>query len=122
MQTEPLSGSDRCVATTLTIAGSWSTVSRSDVQDTTYYPLAFEPRENAGKALSNTIAEWQVAWPFTPTLARLVRPGRSLRICIARRACPSVLLTGRGADPERASQGPRHLTPGRLRTSQGRTR
>jgi eukaryotic-like serine/threonine-protein kinase len=31
-----------------------------------YYPIAFEPCENAGKALSNTIAEWQVAWPFTP--------------------------------------------------------
>lgn len=33
---------------------------------TAYYPIAFEPCENAGKALSNTIAEWQVAWPFTP--------------------------------------------------------
>ena len=33
---------------------------------TTFYPIAFEPCENAGKALSNTIAEWQVAWPFTP--------------------------------------------------------
>ena len=33
---------------------------------TAFYPIAFEPCENAGKALSNTIAEWQVAWPFTP--------------------------------------------------------
>ena len=24
------------------------------------------PGENAGKALSRTLAEWQVAWPFTP--------------------------------------------------------
>jgi serine/threonine-protein kinase len=29
------------------------------------YPVAFEPSENAGKALSNAITEWQVAWPFT---------------------------------------------------------
>ncbi len=29
-------------------------------------PIAFAPGENAGKALSRTIAEWQVAWPFTP--------------------------------------------------------
>jgi len=33
---------------------------------TAYAPIAFEPCENAGKALSNTMAEWQVAWPFTP--------------------------------------------------------
>lgn len=31
-----------------------------------YYPIAFAPGEQAGKALSNAIAEWQVAWPFTP--------------------------------------------------------
>jgi hypothetical protein len=35
-------------------------------RDTTFYPVAFEPSENAGKALANAIAEWQVAWPFTP--------------------------------------------------------
>jgi serine/threonine-protein kinase len=29
-------------------------------------PIAFPPGEKAGKALSRTIAEWQVAWPFTP--------------------------------------------------------
>jgi serine/threonine-protein kinase len=29
-------------------------------------PIAFAPSENAGKALSRTLAEWQVAWPFTP--------------------------------------------------------
>lgn len=29
-------------------------------------PFVLEPGENAGKALSGTIAEWQVAWPFTP--------------------------------------------------------
>ena len=34
-------------------------------RDTEFYPVAFEPGENAGKALSNAIAEWQVAWPFT---------------------------------------------------------
>jgi serine/threonine-protein kinase len=33
---------------------------------TAYSPIAFEPCENAGKALSSTMAEWQVAWPFTP--------------------------------------------------------
>jgi eukaryotic-like serine/threonine-protein kinase len=31
-----------------------------------YYPIAFEPCESAGKALSSSIAEWHVAWPFTP--------------------------------------------------------
>lgn len=41
-------------------------VSPLSSQTTAYYPIAFEPCENAGKALSNTIAEWQVAWPFTP--------------------------------------------------------
>lgn len=35
-------------------------------RDTEFYPVAFEPSENAGKALSNAMAEWQVAWPFTP--------------------------------------------------------
>lgn len=35
-------------------------------RDTTFYPVAFEPSANAGKALSRTMAEWQVAWPFTP--------------------------------------------------------
>ena len=34
-------------------------------RDTEFYPVAFEPGENAGKALSNAMAEWQVAWPFT---------------------------------------------------------
>lgn len=29
-------------------------------------PIAFAPSENAGKALSRTMAEWQLAWPFTP--------------------------------------------------------
>lgn len=29
-------------------------------------PFAFAPSENAGKALSPAMAEWQVAWPFTP--------------------------------------------------------
>ena len=29
-------------------------------------PVPFPPGENAGQALSRTIAEWQVAWPFTP--------------------------------------------------------
>ena len=33
---------------------------------TAFYPVAFEPCENAGKALSNAMTEWQVAWPFTP--------------------------------------------------------
>ncbi len=33
--------------------------------DTEFYPVAFEPCENAGKALSNAMTEWQVAWPFT---------------------------------------------------------
>jgi len=31
-----------------------------------FYPFAFDPDENAGKALSNALTEWQVAWPFTP--------------------------------------------------------
>jgi hypothetical protein len=29
-------------------------------------PFQFEPSESAGKALWNGVAEWQVAWPFTP--------------------------------------------------------
>ena len=29
-------------------------------------PVALPPGEFAGKALSRTLAEWQVAWPFTP--------------------------------------------------------
>lgn len=29
-------------------------------------PFQFDPSENAGKALWSGIAEWQVAWPFTP--------------------------------------------------------
>jgi serine/threonine protein kinase len=33
-------------------------------QRTEYFPFAFEPNENAGKALSRTMAEWQLAWPF----------------------------------------------------------
>lgn len=33
---------------------------------TEYFPVAFEPSENAGKALANAMTEWQVAWPFTP--------------------------------------------------------
>lgn len=33
---------------------------------TNSYPIAFEPGENAGKALSNAMTEWEVAWPFTP--------------------------------------------------------
>ena len=32
---------------------------------TEYIPFAFEPNENAGKALSRAMAEWQLAWPFT---------------------------------------------------------
>jgi hypothetical protein len=32
---------------------------------TTLDPIPFPPGENAGKALSRSIAEWQVAWPFT---------------------------------------------------------
>lgn len=32
---------------------------------TEYYPVAFDPSENAGKALANAMTEWQVAWPFT---------------------------------------------------------
>lgn len=35
-------------------------------QETKSYPIAFEPCENAGKALSNGMNEWAVAWPFTP--------------------------------------------------------
>ena len=30
------------------------------------FPLHFAPSEEAGKALSNAMTEWQVAWPFTP--------------------------------------------------------
>lgn len=41
-------------------------VSPINPRTTAYYPIAFEPCENAGKALSITIAESQVAWPFTP--------------------------------------------------------
>jgi hypothetical protein len=33
---------------------------------TASYPIAFEPSENAGKALSSAMTEWEVAWPFTP--------------------------------------------------------
>lgn len=29
-------------------------------------PIALPPGENAGKALSRTMTEWQVAWPFLP--------------------------------------------------------
>ena len=29
-------------------------------------PFQFEPSEAAGKALWRGMAEWQVAWPFTP--------------------------------------------------------
>ena len=35
-------------------------------QRTAIDPIPFPPGENAGKALSRTIAEWQVAWPFMP--------------------------------------------------------
>jgi hypothetical protein len=35
-------------------------------RQTKTFPIAFDPCENAGKALSNAMTEWQVAWPFTP--------------------------------------------------------
>lgn len=33
---------------------------------TSFYPIAFEPCENAGKALHGGMNDWAVAWPFTP--------------------------------------------------------
>jgi len=41
-------------------------VSPASSRTTAHFPIAFEPCENAGKALSRTIAEWAVAWPFMP--------------------------------------------------------
>ena len=89
---------------------------------TAYYPIAFEPCENAGKALSNTMAESEVAWPFTPVdqgeedgfIERwLERFGQAPPPdYVVHRACPSDLRTGRGGRSEEPRPGPRFTPSG----------